>query len=109
MTDGAPNPTPWEPGPPPGYIGLRTSIAEAAKQCRASGALDVYICATHPVFSGKSTDKLQNAKVKEVVVTDTIPMEGKDMSNLRVLSIANLLGETIRRIHHSESVSSLFS
>jgi len=60
------------------------------------------------VFSGKAVEKLQKAPVKEVVVTDTIPLDGKEFSNLRVLSIANLLGEAIRRIHHSESISALF-
>ena len=89
-------------------ISTATSITEAAKVCRKKGAKDVYICGTHAVFAGKAVEKLQKAPVKEVVVTDTIPLDGKEFSNLRVLSIANLLGEAIRRIHHSESVSSLF-
>ena len=90
-------------------ISTGTSIAEAAKACRSNGARDIYLCATHPVFAGKAVEKIQKARVKEVVVTDTIPLDGKQqMSNIKVLSIANLLGEAIRRIHHSESVSSLF-
>lgn len=89
-------------------ISTGTSITEAARTCRAHGARDVYLCATHAVFSGSAVEKVRKAQIKEVVVTDTIPMEGKDPGNLRVLSIANLLGEAIRRIHRSESVSSLF-
>jgi ribose-phosphate pyrophosphokinase len=89
-------------------ISTATSITEAARVCRKKGARDIYICGTHAVLAGKAVEKLQKAPVKEVVVTDTIPLDGKEFSNLRVLSIANLLGEAIRRIHHSESVSSLF-
>jgi len=89
-------------------ISTATSITEAARVCRKKGAKDIWICGTHAVLAGKAVEKLQKAPVKEVVVTDTIPLDGKEFSNLRVLSIANLLGEAIRRIHHSESVSSLF-
>jgi ribose-phosphate pyrophosphokinase len=89
-------------------ISTATSITEAAKHCRKKGAKDIYICGTHAVLAGKAVEKLQKAPVKEVVVTDTIPLDGKEFSNLRVLSIANLLGEAIRRIHHSESISALF-
>jgi ribose-phosphate pyrophosphokinase len=89
-------------------ISTGTSISEAARACRKEGAKDIYICGTHAVLSGKAVEKLSKAPVKEVVVTDTIPTAGKEFPILRVLSIANLLGEAIRRIHHSESVSSLF-
>jgi ribose-phosphate pyrophosphokinase len=91
-------------------ISTGTSITEAARACRNNGARDIYICATHAVLAGSAVEKLSRAPVKEVVVTDTIPLDGKEkqLENLRVLSIANLLGEAIRRIHHSESVSSLF-
>jgi len=89
-------------------ISTATSITEAARVCRKKGAKDIWICGTHAVLAGKAVEKLQKAPVKEVVVTDTIPLDGKEFPNLRVLSIANLLGEAIRRIHHSESVSGLF-
>lgn len=89
-------------------ISTGTSISEAARAVKGHGAKDVYICATHAVMAGKAVEKLQKAPLKEVVITDTIPLDGKEMPNLKVLSIANLLGEAIRRIHHSESVSSLF-
>jgi ribose-phosphate pyrophosphokinase len=89
-------------------ISTGTSISEAARTCRAHGAKEVYLCATHPVFSGSAVEKIRKAQVRETVVTDTIPMDGKDPGQLRVLSIAELLGEAIRRIHQAESVSSLF-
>jgi ribose-phosphate pyrophosphokinase len=89
-------------------ISTGTSISEAARTCRAHGAKDVYLCATHPVFSGSASEKVRKAQVQETVVTDTIPMDGKDPGRLKVLSIAELLGEAIRRIHQAESVSSLF-
>ena len=89
-------------------ISTGTSITEAARACKNNGAGDIYIAATHAVFAGKALEKLRKAPVREVVVTDTIPLDGKELGNLKVLSIAELLGEAIRRIHHSESVSSLF-
>jgi ribose-phosphate pyrophosphokinase len=60
------------------------------------------------VFCGPAVDRISGAPVKECVVTDTIPMEGKEFPALRVLSVAELLAEAIRRIHFSESVSLLF-
>jgi ribose-phosphate pyrophosphokinase len=57
-------------------ISTGTSIAEAARACRKNGARDIYICATHAVMAGKASEKLQKAPVKEVVVTDTIPLDG---------------------------------
>jgi ribose-phosphate pyrophosphokinase len=90
-------------------ISTGTSITEASRACKSRGAKDVWICATHPVLAGSALEKLRKAPLKEIVVTDTIPVDGKDVpGNLRVLSVANLLGEAIRRIHKSESVSSLF-
>jgi len=90
-------------------ISTGTSITEASRACKSRGAKEVWICATHPVLAGSALEKLRKAPLKEIVVTDTIPVDGKDVpGNLRVLSVANLLGEAIRRIHKSESVSSLF-
>ncbi|MBI2932206.1 MAG: ribose-phosphate pyrophosphokinase [Planctomycetes bacterium] len=90
-------------------ISTGTSITEAVRACKARGAKDAYICATHPVLAGSAVEKLRKAPLKEIVVTDTVPTDGRDVpANLKVLSVANLLGEAIRRIHKSESVSSLF-
>ncbi len=86
------------------------SIRDAAEACRKNGAREIYICATHAVLVDRAVEHLRAAPVKEIVVTDTIPLDGKEgqIPNLKVLSIAPLLGEAIRRIHYSESVSSLF-
>ncbi|MBI2899004.1 MAG: ribose-phosphate pyrophosphokinase [Planctomycetes bacterium] len=89
-------------------IATGTSIAEAARAVKNRGAKNVYICATHAVLAGNAVEKMKKCPIKELIVTDTIPLQGKEMPNLKVLSIANLLGEAIRRIHKSESVSSLF-
>ena len=89
-------------------IATGNSIVNAASACKKNGARDVYICATHPVLAGQAVEKLQNSPVKEIIVTDSIPIRDGSLSNLKVLSVANLVGEAIRRIHKSESVSSLF-
>lgn len=73
------------------------------------GAKDVYFCCTHPVFAGPAIDRINNSPVKEVVVTNTVPVnDGKRLAKITVLSIAPLLGEAIRRIHTGESVGALF-
>lgn len=89
-------------------IATGTSIVNAAAACKKNGAEDVYICATHPVLAGTAMEKLANSPVKEIIVTDSIPLGDKSLPNLKVLSVAELVGEAIRRIHKSESVSSLF-
>jgi len=75
-----------------------------------NGADTIYAACTHPVFSGNALQKLRESPVKEVVVTDTIPLslrEGNE-NKVKVLSVAPLLGEAIKRIHQNMSVSSLF-
>jgi ribose-phosphate pyrophosphokinase len=90
-------------------ISTGTSISEAVRALKQNGVRDVYVCATHPVLAGAAVEKLKKAAIQEVVVTDSIPLDPKILGGtIRVLSIANLLGEAIRRIHKSESVSSLF-
>jgi ribose-phosphate pyrophosphokinase len=74
-----------------------------------NGARDVYFCCTHPVFAGPAMDRINGSPVKEVVVTDTVPVtDGKRQSKVTVLSVAPLLGEAIKRIHTGESVGALF-
>ena len=90
-------------------ISTGTSIAEAAKTLRTKGAKDIYACATHAVLCGDAMHKLQKANFKEIILTDTIPLNSKNNQKmLKICSIAGLLSEAIRRIHNSESVSSLF-
>ncbi|NOG41239.1 MAG: ribose-phosphate pyrophosphokinase [Candidatus Brocadia sinica] len=87
------------------------SIAQAANVLKEKGARDIYVGATHPVFCGAAVEKLSVAPIKEIVVTDTIPLNEKAKgldSKIKVLSISGLLGDAIMRIHRHESVSSLF-
>lgn len=73
------------------------------------GAREVYSCATHPVFSGPAIKRISECKAKEVVVTDTIPVNGdKKIDKIKVLSIAPLLGEAIHRIHTGLSIGAMF-
>ncbi|MFH1662720.1 MAG: ribose-phosphate pyrophosphokinase [Chloroflexota bacterium] len=73
------------------------------------GAREVYACCTHPVFSGQAIQRIAASPVKEVVVTDTIPLnDGKKIDKITVLPIAPLLGEAINRIHTGQSVGALF-
>jgi ribose-phosphate pyrophosphokinase len=89
-------------------ISTAGSIAEATKAVKGRGAKDVYLCATHPVLCGGAVEKLNALDIQKIIVTDTIPLGEKRVNNLEVLTIAPLLGEAIRRIHRSESVSYLF-
>lgn len=85
------------------------TIVNAAEALVRNGARDIYVGCTHGVFSGDAVERITESCVKEMVVTNTIPLEGKGSSDkLKVLSVANLLGEAMRRIHGGESVSSLF-
>ncbi len=73
------------------------------------GAREVYACCTHAVFSGQAIQRIAASPVKEVVVTDTIPLNGdKKIDKITVLPIASLLGEAINRIHTGQSVGALF-
>ena len=85
------------------------TIVLAAKELAKRGAKDVYVGCTHGVFSGDALSNIENSPIKELAVTDTIPLNTKGPAGkLRVLSVAGLLGEAMRRIHLGESVSSLF-
>ncbi|MEE8494533.1 MAG: ribose-phosphate pyrophosphokinase [Nitrospirales bacterium] len=86
------------------------TISQAAQACKDQGARRVWAGCTHPVLSGEAMERLTQSCLDEVVVTNTIPLQGKDQQypKLRVLSVAPLLGEAISRIHEEESVSSLF-
>ena len=87
-----------------------STVAEAAVLLKERGARDIYVAATHPIFCAGSVERLRRAPIKGVTVTDTIPLsdEASTMRNLEVLSLAELLGEAIKRIHLHESVSELF-
>ena len=85
------------------------TICEAARMLKEHGAKDVYVCAVHPVFSGPALERLEAAPIKEVVVTNTIPLKDTVIpEKIKQVSVAPLLGEAISRIHDDKSVSSLF-
>lgn len=85
------------------------TISEGARLLRQEGARQVYACATHAVFSPPAQERLSSGVFEEVIVTNTIPVpEESRFAQLTVLSVANLLGETIWRIHEDTSVSSMF-
>jgi len=73
------------------------------------GASEVYACCTHPIFSGPAVQRIATSQVKEVVVTDTVPIkDSKLIGKITVLSMAPLLGEAISRIHTGQSVGAMF-
>lgn len=85
------------------------TITEGARLLRRQGARAVYACATHGVFSPPAIERLSSGVFEEVIVTNTIPVpDDKRFEGLTVLSVANVLGETIWRIHEDSSVSSMF-
>ncbi|MCE5302125.1 MAG: ribose-phosphate pyrophosphokinase [Planctomycetaceae bacterium] len=90
-------------------ISTAGSICGAAEVMHQHGAKNVYLAATHGLLVGGAVEKLQNAPIDGLILTDTVPMASeKQIPKLTVLSIAPLLGEAIKRIHRNESVSRLF-
>jgi ribose-phosphate pyrophosphokinase len=87
------------------------TIVQGAQACANKGARRVWAGCTHAVLSGPALERIQASCLEEIVVTNTIPLNGKEQRcpKLRVLSVAPLLGEAITRIHEEESVSSLFA
>lgn len=85
------------------------TITQGAQALLDRGAKEVYACCTHPVLSGPAIERLNNSVIKEVVITNTIPLPPeKTISKIKILSVAPLLGEAIIRIHEDLSVSKLF-
>jgi ribose-phosphate pyrophosphokinase len=85
------------------------TITEGARLLRKEGASQVYACATHAVFSPPAIERLSSGLFEEVIVTNSIPIPPEDrFPQLTLLSVANVLGETIWRIHEDSSVSSMF-
>jgi ribose-phosphate pyrophosphokinase len=85
------------------------SLTQAVRVVHEHGARDIYCCATHGVFSGPAIDRLSNAPIKEIVVTDSIPApEHKRLPHMTILSVAEIFAGAISRIHDGRSVSELF-
>lgn len=84
------------------------TLAKAAKALRNSGAIKVYAACAHGVLAGPALERLESAPLEELVITDTIALNGKQLSKIKVLSVAPLLAEAIKRIHEERTISALF-
>lgn len=86
------------------------TLTQAAGALKQNGASAIYACATHGVLSGPAIDRINGSVIEEILLTDTIPLgeKAERTSKIKVLTVAGLLAEAIRRIHEDESVSSLF-
>jgi len=86
------------------------TLCKAADALKAEGAISVTAYCTHPVLSGKAIENISASSLDELVVTDTIPLSeaAKQCKQIRQVSVANMLAETIRRIHDEESVSEMY-
>ncbi len=83
------------------------TIVKAAAALKERGAASVMACCTHPVLSGPAYERIEEGELDELVVTNTLPLK-KESPKIKVLSVANLFGEVIRRVYYNESVNSLF-
>jgi ribose-phosphate pyrophosphokinase len=85
------------------------SLVSTVSALEERGVTEIYACCTHPVFSGSAIQRIASSSVKEVVVTDTVPVaDNKKLDKITVLPIAPLLGEAIHRIHTGLSVGAMF-
>ena len=82
------------------------TMVKAATALKNKGATSVMACATHGVLSGKAYDNLENGELDELIITNTL--ETKPHKNIKVLTVAPLFAEVIRRVYHNESVNGLF-
>jgi ribose-phosphate pyrophosphokinase len=90
-------------------ISTGSTLVDAAAALKRAGAEDIYAACTHPVLSSNATRRIEDSAIRELIVTDSIPHAPESLpSKIKVLSVAGLLGEAIRRIHVEESLSSLF-
>ena len=86
------------------------TLIETAQALEREGVMEMYACATHGVLSGPALDRIRDSGLREVVITDTIPLlPSHQLSTIKVLSVAPLIGEAIMRIHRGESVGALFT
>jgi ribose-phosphate pyrophosphokinase len=85
------------------------SLTSAASALKEYGATEVYACCTHPILSGPAVQRIASSNLKELVVTDTVPVpDSKRVDKITVLSLASLIGEAIHRIHGGLSVGAMF-
>jgi ribose-phosphate pyrophosphokinase len=86
------------------------TLIQAAQALIQYGAAHVYACCTHPVLSGNAPKRIEESPLESLVITNTIPLNQKasECSKIKVISVAGILGEAIKRVYFSKSVSSLF-
>ena len=86
------------------------TVVQAANALKEAGALGISVCCTHPVLSGPAMERLEQSDIKEIIVTDTIPLHdgARACKRIKVISVAGFLSEAVRRIYYDDSVSSLF-
>ena len=90
-------------------ISTAGSICGAAELVKKRGAREIHVAATHGLFAGKAIERLEKAPIDSIVVTDSVPLEPeKQLPKIKVLSVASILGEAIKRIHQHESISEIF-
>ncbi len=86
------------------------TLTETVRALEREGVTEIYACATHGILSGPAIERIAESAIREVVLTDTVPLPpGKRLGKITTLSIAPLIGEAIKRIHRGESVGALFS
>jgi ribose-phosphate pyrophosphokinase len=92
-------------------IATAGTVCSAANLLKERGAEKIYVGATHGIFALQALERMAKAPIEEVVVTDTIPLSErtKKVDSVKVLSVAAMLGEAIKRIHRNESISNLFN
>jgi ribose-phosphate pyrophosphokinase len=92
-------------------IATAGTVCSAANLLKERGAEKIYIGATHGVFASQAFERLEQAPIDEVVVTNTIPAseQANNIESIKILNVASMLGEAIKRIHRNESVSNLFN
>lgn len=90
-------------------ISTAGSVVGAAHVAKRNGAREVYACATHAVLCGPAIERMRDAPIRQIVVTDSIPVPpNKQLANLTILSVSRLLADAIERIHYDRSISALF-
>ena len=91
-------------------ISTAGSICGAAELVKNAGAREIHVAATHGVFCGPALERLENSPITSVIVTDTIPLgEAAKVSKIKQLTVAPLLAEAIKRVHHDQSISDIFA
>ena len=91
-------------------ISTAGSICGAAELVKRYGAKEIHVAVTHGVFAGKAIERLQKSPIDSVVITDSIPLRPEHrLDKIKVLPVAPLLAEAIKRIHHDQSISEIFA